>query len=147
MTELTVERPTGVPTLTVASVAEAIDQIIIERGPDYVYPAKDEGGCYYSFPDGTPGCFVGAIIAKLDPEAFEKIKNDEPIQDDGNGAQHREPLGSVHTLIREAYVNVADPAVESALARLQASQDRGDDYATAREAFVRKVRRMEFAGL
>lgn len=146
MTELTVERPTGVPTLTVASVAEAIDQLIIERGHDYVYPAKDQGGCYYSFPDGTPGCFVGAIIAKLDPEAFEKIKNAEPIEDDGNGAIRRESLGSVNTLIRDAFINVADPTVEAALARLQYSQDCGDDWDAAREAFVREARGW-FAGL
>jgi|GEM_PF-4103392 len=140
-------------TLTAAEVAEALDQVIIERGPDYVYPKEDGSGeCYYSFEDGTPGCAVGAILAKVAPEAYEVLRNFEAPTDDGNGAIHRSPYGGLPKVARgveewadsrfesHQVVAVEDRALGRALHLLQTSQDQGDTWGEAREQFVRALR-------
>lgn len=129
--------------LTKAAVAEAIDQLVQERGPDYVYPTAEAGGCYYSFEDGTPGCLVGAVIAKLDPAAFDQLVTYEAPLDDGNGGISRRKAGSVWSIIREPnttglglVVGEADRSVRDALRAAQSTQDTGGTWEQAREAFI-----------
>mgnify|MGYP001617712831 CR=1 FL=1 len=135
--------------LTTASVAEAIDLLVLERGPDYVYPAEEAGGCYYSFEDGTPACLVGAVVAKLDPAAFQKLVELEAPNDDGNGGIHRMKAGGVRAgtannqenYLFFCYVEVtAPPRVRKALAEAQKAQDVGRTWAEARNEFVTALR-------
>lgn len=143
--------------LTTAAVAEAIDQLVIERGPDYIYPSAEQNGCFYTFEDGAPGCIVGAVVAKLDPVGFEWLKNSEPTYDDGNGLIRRDPVGSALGIFGigdeaaavEAAVGGFRPphsvdsplAVESepllrALRRAQSAQDTGSTWEDARREFI-----------
>lgn len=65
---------------TKSAVLEALDEILAETGPDYVYPrawqAGGSGTCVYS-DNGVPSCIIGRVIAKLDPELFEQVKDVE----------------------------------------------------------------------
>ncbi|AVR56794.1 hypothetical protein PBI_ELVA_53 [Microbacterium phage Elva] len=135
-------------TLTTAAVAEAIDQLVQERGPDYVYPADEADGCYYSFEDGTPACLVGAVVAKLAPEAFDRLVLLEAPVDDGNGGIYRRKAGGVYAgtfhedddlFTRD--IGVAAPLrVRRALAEAQRTQDVGRTWAEAREEFIAAIR-------
>ncbi|QDH92428.1 hypothetical protein SEA_CELAENA_49 [Microbacterium phage Celaena] len=142
-------------TLTIAEVTEALDQLIIERGPNYVYPDAGNGeNCFYSFEDGTPGCVVGAVLAKVAPEAFEELVVREAPQDDGNGAVYRPSAGNVAKVVKGAewpnqpieqlapywLVEAESPVLGAALRDLQTAQDCGDTWEQAREAFVRRLR-------
>lgn len=131
----------SVPTLTTKTVMQAIDELIIERGPDYVYDQKAAGGCFYSDENGAPGCFVGAIVAKLDPEAFKDLVVKEAPFDDGDGGVlGRIPAGDVSELVRSASINVESPTLKQALERLQSIQDYGMPWGTARNAFHEALR-------
>lgn len=127
-------------TLTAPAVAEAIDQIIIERGPGFVYAQGADGGCYYSTVTGEPGCFVGAVVAKLDPEAFQQLVDAETASDDGAGGQERNPVGAVNYIIHQGFIAVESSALRSALCELQDAQDAGATYALARDLFIRTLR-------
>ncbi|AVR57209.1 hypothetical protein PBI_KIERAN_48 [Microbacterium phage Kieran] len=142
-------------TITVREVTEALDQLVIERGPGYVYPDAGNGdNCFYSFEDGTPGCVVGAVLAKVAPEAFEELVVREAPQDDGNGAVYRPSAGNVAKVVKGAewphqpteqlepywLVQAESPALGAALRDLQTAQDCGDTWEVAREAFVRRLR-------
>lgn len=131
--------------LTRAAVAEALDQLIIERGDDYVYPQAEAGGCFYSFEDGKPGCIVGAIVAKLDPVAYEELVLAEPAQDDGNGGIKREPCGSSNSITSQGIVllDPEDYSLRRALREAQSTQDTGDNWGRAREAFIRELHRRD----
>ncbi|QIN93710.1 hypothetical protein QDW23_gp51 [Microbacterium phage Stromboli] len=140
--------------LTKEAVAEAIDQLVQERGQDYVYPTEEVGGCYYSFEDGTPACLVGAVVAKLDPEAFQKLVEIEAPFDDGNGGVFRYKAGTVGTVVAHpspALVDgelvggsrtglvVEDRDLFLALRDAQSTQDQGHSWGKAREAFVQRL--------
>lgn len=127
-------------TLTRAAVADALDKLIIERGEDFVYSQDELGNCFYTHEDGEPACLVGALIAKLDPQAFETLKTLEPVQDDGNGMLHRDPFGSVNRLIENGYIDVESPQLRKALVSLQAHQDTGGTWGTARSVFIDRLR-------
>lgn len=140
--------------LTTAAVAEAIDQLVIERGPDYVYPKGQQIECFYTFENGEPGCIVGAVVAKLDPAGFEWLKNSEPAYDDGNGLIRRDPVGSVRGIFGvgdEAAAVYGSPlAVESepllrALSRAQSAQDTGSTWEATRREFTASLRLSERA--
>lgn len=66
--------------LTKTAVVQALEEILEEKGEDYVYPyAAGTGsyeGCKYTEGD-APSCIVGQVIAKLDPELFEDLKEFE----------------------------------------------------------------------
>lgn len=58
---------------TKTAVIKAMEEIVAELGEDYVYPrAVEYKSCVYA-EDGEPSCFVGRVIAKLDPEKFQEI--------------------------------------------------------------------------
>lgn len=124
-----------VPTLTVENVTTALDEIIAEKGPDYVYPKADLGGCFYSTPEGAPACIVGAVIAKLAPTAFQRLVAAEPEYDDGNGAKKRDTMGDVNELEQQNYIHTEEPVLMHALTRAQTSQDDGETWAQARASF------------
>ena len=137
--------------LTTAAVAEAIDQLVIERGPDYVYPKEQQNGCFYTFENGEPGCIVGAVVAKLDPAGFEWLKNSEPAYDDGNGLIRRDSVGSALGIFGIGDGAGASPlAVESepllrALRRAQSAQNTGSTWEAARREFTASLRLSERA--
>ena len=69
--------------LTLDMVRSTFDEILAEKGPDYVYVHEAAGGddedgeteeCTYAYSDGSPACAVGHIIAKLDPELFQQMR-------------------------------------------------------------------------
>lgn len=124
-------------TLTIENVAEAIDQLVVERGENYVYPSDE--GCFYSFEDGTPGCLVGAVLAKVAPEAFEMVVEYEAPVDDGNGGTHRISIGSVSGL--DSWLELGtDKDLLNALDAAQQVQDTKGTWAEARRRFIDKVR-------
>ncbi|QUE26091.1 hypothetical protein SEA_STOOR_51 [Microbacterium phage Stoor] len=138
--------------LTKEAVAEAIDQLVQERGPDYVYPTEEVGGCYYSFEDGTPACLVGAVVAKLDPAAFQALVEIEAPVDDGNGGVWRYKAGTVGTVVAHPApgltglvgggrtdLSVTDRDLFLALKDAQGAQDVGRTWGEAREAFVQRL--------
>jgi hypothetical protein len=124
-------------TLTIENVAEAIDQLVVERGEAYVYPGGE--GCFYSFEDGTPGCIVGAIVAKIDPAAFEKLVEYEAPIDDGNGGIRRVSPGSAQSALNYVGVDV-DEDLGMALRSAQSAQDMGTPWGAVRQGFVADVR-------
>ncbi|AXC36209.1 hypothetical protein SEA_MUSETTA_105 [Microbacterium phage Musetta] len=62
-------------TFTDEQVTEAIEKVVAERSPDYVYKSgRDDNGCFYASKDGeSPSCVVGFVVNALNPEAFRKI--------------------------------------------------------------------------
>jgi hypothetical protein len=49
--------------LTTASLFKAIEEVVAETGPDYVYEAPVWGECLYVH-EGTPSCLFGKALAK-----------------------------------------------------------------------------------
>ncbi|QJD49867.1 hypothetical protein QDW19_gp52 [Microbacterium phage AvGardian] len=125
--------------LTIESVAEAIDQLVVERGEGYVYPSDE--GCYYSFEDGTPGCIVGAVMAKLAPEVYEKVALYEAPVDDGNGGTRRVSVGSVFALDALYGLGLARDFLD-VLRDVQTVQDTKGTWGDARRKFVEEVREL-----
>lgn len=66
--------------LTEQVVLDTLREIVAEK-PDYVYAGpKDASGmahCAYSAPDGSPSCLVGHLFARLIPEQFAQIHDEE----------------------------------------------------------------------
>ena len=70
--------------LTYQRATEILDELVDEKGADYIYtedpksietknelgmtPDASINGCYYNHLDGTPGCIVGHLVHKLNPE-------------------------------------------------------------------------------
>jgi hypothetical protein len=111
--------------LTFAKAIEILDELVEEKGENYVYrddpktvttrksriPAvfnqDSSNNCYYSHYDGTPGCIIGHLIHKLNPE-FD-LKSADPLL-----------LGDA---LRKAGVEIADDGTFVLLARTQYAQD------------------------
>lgn len=117
--------------ITADDAIKALREVVAERGPEYVYVApnvRDEpdevdadGYPIDAFPtyveeDGTPGCAVGAVMAKLDPSNFARLA----------GFEGHTP----RTLVKDGVLDATHNAVEI-LDIFQVSQDVGDSYAHA----------------
>lgn len=106
------------------AVTEALEKIIAEKGGDYLYPPAQAGTtCTYVEQDGTPSCIVGHIIAALDPEGFQAIREEE----EATGGST-----DVATALREW----AEADIDTELIRaLQEAQNKQDAAGTWGEAF------------
>ncbi|QOP64286.1 hypothetical protein QDW16_gp18 [Microbacterium phage Quenya] len=139
-------------TLTVAEFTEALDQVVQERGPDYVYQKEAGGDCFYSTPDGQPDCVVGAVLAKIAPEVFESLALLEAEVDDGNGGLCRAPAGGIIKFVRgygddedaryapHHLMEAESRDLAQALLALQTSQDVGETWGEARREFIGRLR-------
>lgn len=63
--------------ITYEDAARALDEAVKEKGADYLYEPPSGDVCSYSDREGNPSCIVGHVIAKLNPEAFQKIAENE----------------------------------------------------------------------
>lgn len=109
---------------TIAALRE-----VVEGREDYIYEPQEGEFCTYSNPDGGPSCIVGWVLAKLDPEAFEKIAG---LEFPGDGLHPREfafkldlavdPASYYEQAVAEAVGDFAPDAV-NALSRAQLRQD------------------------
>ncbi|AUG84845.1 hypothetical protein SEA_SHARKBOY_49 [Microbacterium phage Sharkboy] len=140
-------------TITVAEVTEALDQVIIERGQDFVYRQDESGNCFYTAEDGSPDCVVGAIFAKVAPEAFQHFLDYEAPMDDGNGGVSRTPAGGICKFVRNHdadldaryashhLVEAETPALAKALFALQSMQDSQRTWGDSRDEYVKVLNR------
>jgi hypothetical protein len=144
--------------ITRAEVAEALDKVVAERGQDYVYPRAENGDqCLYSFEDGRPACIVGAVIALVDPEGFERIVEKESPQPSPYYGEEevlvRREAGSVKAIAAivgkergpeygawKPFVTFEDEATVDALLEAQRAQDVNRPWGEARQEFVDAVR-------
>jgi len=113
--------------LTREAVTAAIEKVVAEKGADYVYD-REHGGCTYSeqTPEGVvPSCIVGHVIAKMDPELFQRVAEYES-----------ETGGFWWTGVDIRIPGIEqDSAVKYALREAQDAQDDGDTWGEALEAF------------
>jgi hypothetical protein len=124
-----------IPTLTVESVSAALDKIIEANGEDHTYEAEN-GVCYYSTPEGKPGCIVGQVIALLDPEAFQFLVKIEYETTRSLWRDQRISAGGIDELVNDEHiVNVENVHLLMALADAQQAQDRGETWGQARRRF------------
>lgn len=136
--------------LTAETVTTALDELIAERGEDFtyeraeiVYPSGYVDKVYaYSNSDGTPSCIVGCVLAKVEPEAFQKLHNLEWSSDPGGFTA----TGSVYS-IADDYLSAELPELRDAethglsplglaLRAAQSVQDGGAPWSEARNAFL-----------
>lgn len=117
--------------ITADDAIKALREVVAERGPEYVYVApnvRDEPDAVDSdgypvdpFPtyveeDGTPGCAVGAVMAKLDPSAFARL-----VDFEGH---------TPRMLVKDGVLDATHAAV-GILDSFQVYQDADDSYAHA----------------
>lgn len=114
-------------TFTDAEVAKALRETV-EGREDYVYDSGriNDGGCYYSMPNGSPSCLVGFVVAKLNPDAFEKVVEWEDGGDFGDVADM--------TNVTDGEFNISTE-VRRALQAAQEKQDSGAPWGEALDAF------------
>lgn len=74
------ETQTQARTFDRETVTQVLNEVVAEFGEHYVYPGRhDIMGCVYAVaseddPDEfAPSCIVGQVIARIDPEAFQKL--------------------------------------------------------------------------
>lgn len=106
-------------------VSEILHQVVAEKGGDYIYERAALGqNCFYSDPNDhtAPSCIVGHVLAKLDPEAFGRVAQEEAFEG-----------GSFGVLSIETSVWGASEAV--ALQAAQDVQDAGYAWSVAEKAF------------
>ena len=108
--------------LTEETVTATILELLDEFGWDYVYP---ENRCTYADADGNPSCFVGHIIYRLDPEAFDKIRSVEADQ----GSM------DVCDLNERGYIDI-DWRLANAVNSLQSEQDNKKTWGNAYQAYL-----------
>ena len=81
-------------TITVEQVIATLEEVVAEKGEDYVYPTEaGYGECFYGNEDGSPSCIVGHVLAKLDPikyQEFIKFESEEngPFGINENGSSY-----------------------------------------------------------
>lgn len=117
-------------TITREAAIEAMREVVEAKGADYVYP-RVNGRCFYS-DHGEASCIVGAVIKKLDPEAFDRIAKFEVGERGFRNAFGFEDVSRTP----EGYfphVDVDDEAL-NALIQAQVYQDRGQTWGEAFEA-------------
>lgn len=108
---------------TKESVLGAMEEILAELGPDYTYPIQESihvlteeeynasadireildyedylasAGrvCSYVSREGNPSCIIGRVVAKLNPEAFERIAKLDQTREFGvSSSQFSSALG------------------------------------------------------
>ena len=115
--------------LTFNEALKLVGEIVASKPEDYKYTEDEKtketrasksssatagNGCYYAHFDGTPGCIVGQVIHKLNPE-FD-LSSVETF--------------SVHNALYAAGI-LADFKAESFLNQCQAEQDRGRTWKEA----------------
>lgn len=133
-------------TLTEADVTAALEAAVAERGEDFVYTTED-GECYYSYDDGTPGCLIGVALSKLDPIAFEQLVDYELSVEE---PYLRRTAGSVRAVVAEintfpvnAYdrpiVARANPELLAAMSVAQETQDVGGSWGNALKAYQKSL--------
>lgn len=97
-----------------------LETIVVEKGEDYKYTTDPETvamradtgflGCYYGNPNGGPGCIIGHVVSKLNPDVTLRAL-------DGAGA-----VGALN----EAGIPVEHgTAVAMLVRRVQSYQDNG----------------------
>jgi len=116
--------------LTPAGLVEIIDEIVDEKGADYVYAAPEEarGLCVYTAPDGTPSCIVGRVIARVEPELLEHINSKEWGERDDGSLLPNEM--TVFNLAGDGILNFNDRNLLWMLSEAQHMQDGGKSYGT-----------------
>lgn len=117
-------------TYTNAEILTVASEIVAEYGADYLYPGAN--GCTYTNEDDTPSCLVGHIVARLDPEAFERVIREETAR----GATNEDRCSqtwSATAMNRRADTNFTDAQL-MALCDAQERQDCGDSWGYALEA-------------
>lgn len=104
-------------------VSEILHQVVAEKGGDYIYEHAG-GDCFYSDPydQSAPSCIVGHVLAKLDPEAFQKVAQKENDEESSFG-------------VNEIPTSVWDYQTAQALQAAQNIQDDGYAWSVAEKAF------------
>lgn len=115
-------------------VTAAIEAVVAEKGEAYTYPNAES--CVYGYADGTPGCIVGHVVARLDPDKFARV-----VQVEQGVPRNSWPVSTLSTeTIHRAVVVVTfddlfDQVTLNALAEAQAIQDRGRPWGQALVAY------------
>lgn len=104
-----------VAVLTLDLVNKTLDELVAEKGEDYVYERNEEARCTY-VRDGAPSCIVGHLLAKIG------VPIEELAQRETRGA------GGMIALLNEAgFLTTAEwpeaHDVEHLLAAVQINQD------------------------
>lgn len=112
--------------ITRENFTAAIEAVVAERGESFVYE-KPEGfrACQYTNEDGTPGCLIGAALAKLGYTA-ENTRGLERTYPDSYGYSAREILEAL---------GIDDSTLLIAATKAQNRQDDGLEYHAALEAY------------
>lgn len=130
--------------LTKEKVQEILQEIVDKVGETYVYEQPTYKGydeytddpvdvkaeeCYYSTPDGAPGCLVGQLLAREFPEYYKEIHHNEWDETKENGTVPKaEPVYCLPGIS----LKFTDDAL-AYLAHVQNKQDTGTPWGAAIE--------------
>ncbi len=105
--------------ITLQQAAAELDQIVAEKGADYVYPGsrRDPGAGCANFEDGSPSCIIGHWYA------FHGMEDKEVMAADCKYAS----VGMVNSLMGLHM----DPLVVKFFASIQVAQDMGTPWGEA----------------
>lgn len=114
--------------VTVETVIKALEEVVAEKGEDYVYPNAG-AECLYAI-DGEPSCIVGHVIARLDPETFQQVVEFEDV----NGSFGAGKFGTgvdAYVDYWGSYPAFGDNNVKKVLVSAQIAQDAGYEWKVA----------------
>jgi len=133
-------------TLQVSDVKRVTREILDEYGTDYVYPMDADGACTYSPNEetGSDGCLIGLIVKRLDPEAYEMLKDTDAGVGNAQGIHAWYPYGSLPPgtslqdrmdLIGQGIIQTSNE-VATAMWRAQSAQDSGQPWGEAAQIIL-----------
>jgi hypothetical protein len=115
--------------LNTDTLLSAVEEVVAERGRDYVYDKTRPGWsfdagyytptCVYQTPEGEPACIYGAALAKIDPSLVPEHHVADGIRHVLSELANRPDVNVILTRMDEDY-----------FAGAQIDQDGGQDYGT-----------------
>lgn len=125
-------------TFTNEEVAEAVQMAVEEKGESYIYDEQNLHSetysmeCVYANADDEPSCIVGHVLYALNPEAFKRV-----VEFERDGEANRGDT-SFNAVADNVETGLTTEQV-AALFCAQASQDGGNQWGTARDAFMKRM--------
>lgn len=130
------------------AVIAALEEIVKEKGEDYVYPQAEKFlPCVYAV-DGEPSCIVGQVIAKIDPDLLKEVAEFEARTESSFGVTSfnrpdDDDRGRSFDTVSNEYIEYpsldADPEAWNILRIAQSRQDNRQYYGEVVEQAINEV--------
>lgn len=114
--------------VTHEQVTAAIQAVVEEEGPDYVYPTLDGLGCFYVY-DGNASCLVGKVLYCLGADLEDLKRCDD--------------LGIINDLVLERVGIQMSEEAQTALRYAQSAQDQRQTWGEALDRYLKHLAFME----